>query len=215
MNTPVCDPAAPPDIVRPVADYYAGRLREHGPTPRGVDWNSTAAQEIRFEQVLRICDLRSPFTLLDYGCGYAALHDYLAARRIACRYVGYDIADDMIAAARRRHPDLPPEALTTDAAALRPCDYVVCSGLFNVRLATDPARWEAYVLATIDRLAALAVRGFAFNALTRYSDPEKRRADLHYSDPAALFDYCKRRHARNVALLHDYDLYEFTILVRK
>jgi hypothetical protein len=26
---------------------------------------------------------------------------------------------------------------------------------------------------------------------------------------------CKRRFSRNVALLHDYDLYEFTVLVRK
>jgi hypothetical protein len=30
-----------------------------------------------------------------------------------------------------------------------------------------------------------------------------------------LFDLCKRRYSRNVALLHDYEIYEFTILVRK
>jgi len=30
-----------------------------------------------------------------------------------------------------------------------------------------------------------------------------------------LFDYCKRTYSRDVALLHDYGLYEFTILVRK
>lgn len=31
----------------------------------------------------------------------------------------------------------------------------------------------------------------------------------------ALFDLCKRRYSKNVALLHDYGLYEFTILIRK
>ena len=41
------------------------------------------------------------------------------------------------------------------------------------------------------------------------------RPDLYYADPCELFDRCKRRYSRNVALLHDYDLYEFTILVRK
>jgi hypothetical protein len=41
------------------------------------------------------------------------------------------------------------------------------------------------------------------------------REDLFYADPCELFDYCKTRFARNVALLHDYGLYEFTILVRK
>ena len=41
------------------------------------------------------------------------------------------------------------------------------------------------------------------------------RPDLHYADPLALFDRCKRRYARDVALLHDYGLWEFTLLVRK
>jgi hypothetical protein len=38
---------------------------------------------------------------------------------------------------------------------------------------------------------------------------------LYYADPCAIFDLCKRRYSRNVALLHDYGLYEFTIVVRK
>jgi hypothetical protein len=68
---------------------------------------------------------------------------------------------------------------------------------------------------TIADLAALGTRGFAFNALTLYSDVEKRRPDLHYADPLELFDHCKRTYSRFVTLLHDYPLYEFTILVRR
>ena len=41
------------------------------------------------------------------------------------------------------------------------------------------------------------------------------RSDLFYSDPCNLFDICKRKYSRNVALLHDYGLHEFTIIVRK
>ena len=44
--------------------------------------------------------------------------------------------------------------------------------------------------------------------------PERMRPDLYYADPCRLFDHCKRRYSRHVALLHDYGLYEFTILVR-
>ncbi len=86
----------------------------------------------------------------------------------------------------------------------------MASGIFNVRLQTPEDDWKAYVLGTVDRLANLARRGFAFNCLTSYSDADRMRPDLYYADPCALFDYCKRRFARNVALLHDYDLYEFT-----
>jgi hypothetical protein len=41
------------------------------------------------------------------------------------------------------------------------------------------------------------------------------RADLFYADPCVYFDLCKRRYSRQVALLHDYGLYEFTLIVRK
>jgi hypothetical protein len=76
------------------------------------------------------------------------------------------------------------------------------------------AAWLGYVETTLDRLAALGRRGFAFNLLSRYSDPDRRRPDLYYGDPLALFDHCKRRFSPRVALLHDYPLWEFTILVR-
>jgi len=39
--------------------------------------------------------------------------------------------------------------------------------------------------------------------------------NLYYADPGFFFDYCKTHFAKNVALLHDYGLYDFTILVRK
>jgi hypothetical protein len=51
--------------------------------------------------------------------------------------------------------------------------------------------------------------------LTSYSDPERMRPELYYGDPRFFFDRCKRDYTRNVALLHDYDLYEFTIIARK
>jgi hypothetical protein len=62
-------------------------------------------------------------------------------------------------------------------------------------------------------MAELSRRGFAFNVLTKYSDPERMRPDLYYADPLFLFNYCKKSF-KSVALLHDYPLYEFTILVK-
>jgi hypothetical protein len=41
------------------------------------------------------------------------------------------------------------------------------------------------------------------------------RRHLYYADPCYLFDTCKKRFSRNVALLHDYEAYDFTIIVRK
>jgi hypothetical protein len=198
-----------------VAAYYAGRLREHGATPRGVDWNSADSQRARFAQLARVWDGAPGGAVIgDYGCGYGAFYDYLRERGGAFAFRGYDIAPEMVGEAARRHPDDPRAVFSTDPGVLAECDYVVASGVFNVKLAAPADGWAGYVLRTIDELAGLARRGFAFNALTSYSDPDRMRPDLYYPDPCRLFDHCKRRHSRHVALLHDYGLYEFTVLVR-
>jgi SAM-dependent methyltransferase len=202
-------------ILTEVRAYFDEKIATHGPSARGVDWNSTASQELRFEQLLKICAGTESFSLADYGCGYGALLDFLDAKGRPCTYQGFDVSEQMLAWARKRHTGRSGCRFLSDPSRLSPTDYTVASGIFNVRLGTNTADWEAYVFETLGRLNALGRKGFAFNSLTSYSDADRVRPDLHYADPGRLFDYCKRRFSRNVALLHDYGLYEFTMLVRK
>ena len=198
-----------------VADYYSEKVRQHGETAQGVDWNSTESQKTRFDQLLAIVPSgATEYSVLDYGCGYGAIIDVLTERGQPFRYVGYDVSEEMILRARRLHPGDQCE-FTTDEQELGPSDYVVASGVLNVRLEVSKAQWKEYVLETLDDLHRLSLKGFAFNALTSYSDPDHMRDDLFYADPSWLFDHCKRTYSGQVALLHDYGLYEFTILVRK
>jgi SAM-dependent methyltransferase len=198
-------------LLSDVERYYSGKFAEHGATARGVDWNSEASQDLRFTQLMRIVEDDEPFSINDYGCGYGALAAWLDEHRPAARYVGFDVSESMVVHARATHPDA---RFVTADRDLEPADYTVASGIFNVRLGADDAVWQDYILHVIDRLAALSRRGFAFNMLTSYSDPEKMRSDLFYGDPCFFFDRCKRKYAQKVALLHDYGLWEFTVLVR-
>lgn len=205
------------DTQRQLDDYFAGKLQTHGPTARGVDYSSDDAQRIRFEQLIRIIDPSRPFSVLDYGCGYGALLDVLGARDWRFEYQGFDRIASMIETARARHADTANAQFTTDPSDLREADYVIAGAIFNIKLEASVEAWQALVLETLDAINRHARRGFAFNMLTAYSDPDRmaQRPDLYYGDPLFFFDVCKRRFARNVALLHDYDLYDFTILVRK
>ena len=201
-------------MLRSVEDYYAAKLRKHGPTPLGVDWNSAESQILRFEQLLRVCDVSASFSIIDYGCGYGALVDYLAGKGLEFFYTGYDISADMINKAREIHRECQNCNFISDISNLSMADYTVASGIFNVKLQASDEEWHTYMLNTVERLATLSTKGFAFNALTSYSDPNKRRPDLYYADTLFWFDYCKKHFSRFVALLHDYPLYEFTILVK-
>jgi SAM-dependent methyltransferase len=201
-------------LLESVRQYYTDRIETYGATPQGVDWNSLESQELRFEQLLKVCDPARSFSVNDYGCGYGALVDYMIARGYEFQYHGYDICDRMIARARVLHSALPQSDFTSDESLVAVADYTVASGIFNVKLHVDGHLWEEYVLSTLQRIAEVSKRGFSFNALTKYSDPEYMRTDLYYADPLFLFDRCKRDLSKSVTLLHDYPLYEFTILVR-
>jgi hypothetical protein len=140
---------------------------------------------------------------------------YMAGKEYFFHYFGYDISEKMIAAAQEMHRSLPNCAFTTQENELPVADYIVESGIFNKKFAAGDAEWRDYILQTLVKMNDLCSRGMAFNLLTKYSDPDRMRPDLFYADPCFFFDFCKTHFSRNVALLHDYELYDFTILVRK
>ena len=197
-----------------VKSYFDKRIREHGASPRGSDWNSETSQNVRFDQLLRVVEAQ-PFSILDYGCGYGALADYLVTRGFDADYYGYDILESAIETARKAHQDASRRTFFTDKSKLPTCDYTVASGIFNFRGEQPFEEWTEYVLGVLDEINRLSRRGFSSNFLTKYSDTEKMRPDLYYADPLFLFDHCKRNFSKNVALLHDYRLYDFTLVIRK
>jgi hypothetical protein len=198
-----------------VQQYYDEKIQTHGPTAQGVDWNSPESQRLRFGKLLDVIDRNFPFTINDFGCGYGALAEYLQEEVSPVHYFGFDISPHMVAKAKEIHAATTCVTFVSEELELPEADYTVASGIFNVKLDTPTVEWEKYILGTLGTINALSRKGFAFNLLTKYSDREFMRPDLHYGDPLFLFDYCKTKFSRFVALLHDYPLYEFTILVRK
>jgi SAM-dependent methyltransferase len=197
--------------------YFTEKLRKYGATSKGVDYNSAGAQELRFEQLIKIVRPDRPFSLIDYGCGYGALYDFLSRKGLGFTYVGFDIIDDMVRAATETHANAPQARFTSDAHSLPVADYVVAGAIFNNKFEADTAEWTDMVLKTLRHMDRLSTKGFSFNMLTRYSDEHRMaaRTDLYFGDPLFFFDYCTRHIARHVALLQDYGLHDFTILVRK
>lgn len=201
-----------PGILETVDAYYTDKVKRHGATPQGVDWNSTESQHLRFEQLSRLLPA-SGFSVCDFGCGYASYYDHLAKDRTGFDYIGVDVSAEMIRHARGLHPDAGNARFEVATAPVQ-ADYVVASGIFNVRQDVADAAWLDYILGCIGKMAEAGREGFAFNCLTSYSDRDRMRDYLYYADPRVLFDHCMRI-SRHVTLLHGYGLYEFTILVRK
>ncbi|HKZ44480.1 MAG TPA: class I SAM-dependent methyltransferase [Anaerolineales bacterium] len=198
-----------------VKEYYEKRIVEYGYSPLGVDWNSSLSQTNRFDQIIKVCNPDTPFSIIDYGCGYGALADYLIKKGFNINYHGFDIVEKAIEGARLHYTSEPKCTFYNNAIDLPVSDYVVASGIFNIRSNNSFDTWTEYVIQVLSKFNDLSIKGFASNFLTKYSDHESMRPDLYYADPCHLFDACKRLFSKNVALLHDYQLYDFTLIIRK
>jgi SAM-dependent methyltransferase len=201
-------------IVSRVAAYYSSKLALHGTTPQGVDWNGRPSHELRHRQFLRLLDDPNA-SILDLGCGFGDFLRFLRTQGHRGPFIGYDVAPDMIAEALRLHGEGADRQWRVGAMPAETADFAVASGIFNVKGDVPVDAWARYVHDTIDVLAQAGRCGFAFNVLSLSSDPERRAAHLYYADPGGMLSDCLRRFGRSVALLQDYGLYEFTIIVRR
>ena len=202
---------------RQLAEYFSRSFDQFGATPKGVDYNGPEAQRIRFEQLTKVIQPAQPFTVIDYGCGYGAMFDFLQAKGWAFEYFGVDVVEKLLSAAAETHAAFANAHFTTRESELAVADYLVAGSIFNNRLDAGDDDWLGFITASLRTMNRLSSRGFSFNMLTRYSDADRmaQRPDLYYGDPLFFFDLCKREFSRNVALLHDYGLYDFTVIVRK
>lgn len=203
------------ETLEDIAAYYGAKIDANGAGPEGVDWNGKASQWLRFEKLASLITVSSDFSVNDYGCGYGALLDFLNERYSKVDYLGLDVAPAMIAAAKARFGTPKDTRFKVGAKSDRVADYAFASGIFNIRLTRAPESWLDHIKEVLDEMHQQSRRGFAFNCLSHYSDPEKHRPHLYYGDPLLLFDHCKRRYSDEVSLLHDYGLYDFTLVVRK
>lgn len=200
-----------------IARYYTQKVLMHGASARGVDWTCQPTQELRFVQLLKLCDVRQAFSLNDVGCGYGALLNFLARRHRGLKldYLGTDISQAMIDQARPPvRPSFHASFLAT-ATIPRVADYSVASGIFNVRLQQPDDVWAAFIAKTLDHMHAASRLGFAVNFLAPAGPGMDTIAELYRVSPEVWMRYCERAFGADVELVDAYGMREFTLLVRR
>lgn len=200
-------------LYKNIDNYYTGKLIMHGATPKGVDWNSEESQLTRFEQLSKIIETNKP-TVNDIGCGYGKYLEYLIKNYKKFQYAGYDLSNEMIKKASKKYPNNKFFHIS-NLDEITKAEYSISSGIFNVKMNYSRTKWLSYILATLKLIDIKSDKGFSFNMLTKYSEKKYMIHKLYYADPLFFFDYCKKKFSRNVSLIHDYNLWEFTILIRK
>jgi SAM-dependent methyltransferase len=202
-----------------VETYYGARVAKYGATPLGVDWSCEATQNLRFVQLLKVCDFSAPFALNDVGCGYGALCAFLVMRYSESRidYLGVDLSRAMISRARRRFSG-PDRCFAVGKASPRVADYSVASGIMNVNVGYSRAVWEDFVAAILRDMRRTSRRGFSVNFMTEMARAETSAdplaASLYRTRPERWVRYCEQDLGCAVEIIENYGMKEFTLLVQ-
>ncbi len=204
-------------ISKALEAHYTARFLEHGPTPRGVDWNREADVHLRYEKMLAVADgtpADDAATWLDVGCGYGGLYEYAASRGRSLRYSGIDVSAPMIESGRSQFADASFRCSDVfDVPAGEAFDYVVCCGILTQKLTATNREMDVFAQRLIQAMFALCKRGVAFNVMTtkvNFTVP-----NLYYKSPLELLGYCMESVTPRVRLDHSYPLYEYTLYLYK
>lgn len=198
-----------PDEQQRIIERYNERLTNLGETAQALGWRDGSQQHLRFRVLAEITDL-SGCSIMDIGCGFGDLLDYVtAAGATGVRYTGTDLNPALIDVARKRHAGASFHA-TTDLSQFGndSQDYVFLSGLFNFKIEDN----TGFMHDTVRESFRIAKCGVAFNLLGSYVDFKEEH--LFYHQEQEVFDFAKGL-TRFVTLRADYPLYEFTVYLHK
>lgn len=198
-----------------IAESYSQRVVEHGTTAVAAGWRDLPTQKLRFDQLYQVIDFQNSYTLSDLGSGYGAFVEEMPEEMLSHlkAYYGYDISAEMVKAGEKKFQASEKIHFINGSEIEKRTDYVVASGIFNHHFDADPDGWKSHIVQTIEHMYDMADRAIAFNMMTTYVDFQEDY--IHYANPMEMLEICLDKFGRFVSLQHDYNLYEFTIFVKK
>ncbi len=204
------------NTINKLNDLYTRNLNKHGISSKSVGWSTKESQELRFDILNGVInENESEISINDYGCGYGShLKNLLKSGYPIKCYNGYDISNEMLFKAKKELKNCKTKINLINSTEIKTkADYSFVSGTFNVRFEDSDEYWIEFIKDKLNQINKFSSKGFSFNLLSKYVDWKK--SDLFYADPTFWFNHCKISYSKHVSLMHDYPLYEWTIIVRK
>jgi SAM-dependent methyltransferase len=190
---------------------YNKRLEEFGYDPRTLGWGGgKERQHLRFK-VLAEIGIQSHDSVLDVGCGFGDLFEYLKENGWDGKYLGTDINTNLLDIAKEKHTGITVEKIDILAEDRKlNFDWVISSGIFNAKLISEDN--SVYIQKMVKRMFAIANCGIACDFLSTYVDFQHPEA--FHTDPKWVIDFTKLLAAK-IVLRMDYLPYEFCVYLKK
>lgn len=187
--------------------YYNSQFCIYGYDPRSLGWRK-GMQAIRFKNITIVGDLEG-CSILDVGCGFGDLYEYLLKNRINVRYTGVDINRNFIKTAREAYPDAQFIEADFEEALIRgKFDWAFASGIFNLKIDDN----RSFIENTLSKMFKLCRRGLAADFLE--AKKAIRTGELYYQDKVELLQFCSQL-TDHVKIKDDYLPSDFCVYLYK
>jgi SAM-dependent methyltransferase len=187
-------------------EYYSEKLRTYGHDARSLGW-APGGRRARFGALTAIGDLEGS-SVLDVGCGFGDLYEYLAGRGISVVYTGIDISPEFIEIARKACPGARFKVADFEEEdVIEAFDWAFASGIFTIRLNDNPA----FTRNLLEKMFAACRKGFAADFLSPVHGSGE--GDTYWRcQPEDALKLC-RSLSKRVVLRCDYMRDEFCVYV--
>lgn len=171
---------------------------------------------IRYEKMMAVAEYKKEAhaSILDVGCGYGGLYDYMISRGYDFQYTGIDLCKNMIEYAKE-NGKAEAEFICGDFLEHefnKKYSYVVCNGVLTCKFCASIMEMDEYARRVIDKMFSLCEVGIVFNVMKSQIDFMKD--DLYYKSPLELLGYCMTM-TDTFVLDSSYPLYEYMVYIYK
>ena len=190
-----------------ILSYYDSLIKEYGSSdPRSIGWASESTEQIRYTILSEIGDLNN-HSILDVGCGFGNLYDFLKNKNLSFSYKGIDINPKIISLAKEKHPNISFETLDFGNYQNEKYDYIFCSGALSFKV----PNYKQFYFEYIKKMFDYSNIGIAFNMLNdkNNTNPGDDKLFATYS-VEEVKNFCLT-FTNNIIIREDYLPNDFTI----
>ena len=193
-----------------ILERYAERISTlgHGAAALG---EPKQRQAFYFDILAQVDGLAAEDSVLDVGCGYGDLGDYLKTRHWRGKYLGIDINPQLIEEGKRRYPGADLRVLDIQETPVEGThDWCICCHALTSK--TEALPFQEHLSNMLDLMWKTCRKGLVFNLLSPLAD---HTHPVHARPSFATVMEILSRMTNRFTLRHDYMPYEYAVYAYK
>jgi len=189
-------------------EHYQKNFQKYGVSPKALSWASRGAAHQRYRAIWKEVDFNNK-SVLDVGCGFGEMANFLRKRYKNVEYTGVDIVPEFVKQARNDHSYYKFITLDYFGNPLdEKFDVVIASGALNSNLGDDNMRFRQRAIKVMfEHTKKVCI----FNMLGGHPRPvTPSGSNVWYADSLEILEYCMSL-TRRVVLRANYHPKDFTV----